>query len=131
MANIIVCSAAEVDYTESLCWYAERSVDAANDFDTEFDRALTHIAADPEHFRCATLATGISSCGDSRSGSFIKSPAKTSSSLLSRTGRVLPIIGSIDSTAVQQGVAARAYGTPSTFIHAGSANRIYRSAHVE
>jgi len=50
MASIIVCSAAEVDYTESLTWYAERGNDAANDFDAEFDRALTLIVADPEHF---------------------------------------------------------------------------------
>ncbi len=50
MANVIVCSAAEVDFTESLTWYAERSVDAATDFDEEFDRALAQIAADPELF---------------------------------------------------------------------------------
>ena len=50
MANVIVCSAAEVDYTESLCWYAERSVDAAISFDVEFDRALNQIAGDPERF---------------------------------------------------------------------------------
>ena len=35
MANVIICSAAEVDFTESLKWYAERSIDAANDFDAE------------------------------------------------------------------------------------------------
>lgn len=50
MAKVIICSAAEVDYIESLTWYAERSVDAANEFDVEFDRALTQIAADPERF---------------------------------------------------------------------------------
>ena len=50
MTNVIVCSAAEIDYTESLMWYAERSVDAANDFDAEFDRPLTQIASDPERF---------------------------------------------------------------------------------
>ncbi|MDA1232931.1 MAG: type II toxin-antitoxin system RelE/ParE family toxin [Planctomycetota bacterium] len=50
MANIIVCSAAEIDYTESLMWYAERSNDATKDFDAEFDRALTQIASDPERF---------------------------------------------------------------------------------
>lgn len=50
MANIIVCSAAEVDYTESLTWYAEHSNDAANDFDAEFDRALKQIAETPERF---------------------------------------------------------------------------------
>ena len=50
MANIIVCSAADVDYTESLTWYAEHSNDAANDFDAEFDRALKQIAETPERF---------------------------------------------------------------------------------
>ena len=50
MANVIICSAAEVDFTESLKWYAERSIDAANDFDAEFDRAISQIAADPERF---------------------------------------------------------------------------------
>ena len=41
MTDVIVCSAAEVDYTEALTWYAKRSVDVANDFGAEFDRALT------------------------------------------------------------------------------------------
>ena len=50
MANLIICSAAEVDYTESLTWYAERSIDAANDFDAEFDRAISQIAREPECF---------------------------------------------------------------------------------
>tara|TARA_R110002167_G_C12623630_1_gene646977 strand:- start:722 stop:865 length:144 start_codon:yes stop_codon:yes gene_type:complete len=47
MANVIFCSAAEVDYTESLKWYAERSLEAANDFDAELDRAISQIAAGP------------------------------------------------------------------------------------
>lgn len=50
MANVIICSAAEVDYAESLKWYAERSIEAANDFDAEFDRAITQIAGAPERF---------------------------------------------------------------------------------
>lgn len=50
MANIVVCSAAENDYTESLKWYAERSVKAANDFETEFGLALHQIVASPERF---------------------------------------------------------------------------------
>ncbi len=50
MAELIMCSAAEVDYTESLCWYAERSVEAANDFDTELNFALDQIKTDPERF---------------------------------------------------------------------------------
>ena len=50
MTSVIICSAAEVDFTESLKWYAERSIEAANDFDAEFDRAISQIAADPERF---------------------------------------------------------------------------------
>lgn len=50
MTNVIVCSAAEVDYTESLKWYAERSIDAANDFVAELDHALSQIASEPERF---------------------------------------------------------------------------------
>lgn len=50
MAEVIVCTAAEVDYTESLKWYAERSIEAAHDFDVEFDRAISEIATDPERF---------------------------------------------------------------------------------
>ncbi|HUG20805.1 MAG TPA: type II toxin-antitoxin system RelE/ParE family toxin [Planctomycetaceae bacterium] len=50
---MILCSAAEVDYTESLCWYAERSSESANDFDVELNHALQQISADPERFpRC-------------------------------------------------------------------------------
>lgn len=53
MVKLTICSAAEDDYTQSLRWYAEHSIEAANDFDAEFDRALTEIAADPERFpRC-------------------------------------------------------------------------------
>lgn len=59
MTNVIICSAAEIDYTESLTWYAERSLDAANDFDAEFDRALSRIAANPEQFpHCDAKAAG-------------------------------------------------------------------------
>jgi len=50
MAKLIFSAATEIDYFESLTWYAERSVDAANDFDAEFDRALAQIASDPERF---------------------------------------------------------------------------------
>jgi len=50
MADVILCSAAEIDYTESLCWYAERSIDAANDFDVELGHALASIASDPQRY---------------------------------------------------------------------------------
>ena len=50
MAELILCSAAEVDYTESLCWYAERSVNVANDFDAELHSALDQIQTAPERF---------------------------------------------------------------------------------
>lgn len=61
MANVIICSAAEIDFTQSLKWYAERSIEAANDFDAEFDRAMT-VKSLPiqSDFRCVTLDTAIS-----------------------------------------------------------------------
>lgn len=53
MADVLITSAAETDFTESLCWYAERSQRAADGFETEFDRALASIGADPGRFpRC-------------------------------------------------------------------------------
>jgi plasmid stabilization system protein ParE len=55
MASLIVCSAAEADYTESLCWYAERSTTAADDFDEEFSRALNEIVSDPLRFPSCDL----------------------------------------------------------------------------
>ncbi len=50
MIDLVVCSAAEADYTEALSWYAERSIQAAERFDAEFDLALKTIAADPQRF---------------------------------------------------------------------------------
>jgi plasmid stabilization system protein ParE len=53
MIDLFVCSAAEAEYADSLSWYAERSVSAAERFDAEFDQALQTIASDPERFpRC-------------------------------------------------------------------------------
>ena len=53
MASVLVTSAAERDFTEALCWYAERSQRAAEGFDAEFQRVLAQIASDPERFpRC-------------------------------------------------------------------------------
>jgi len=48
--EILVYSAAEIEYAESLRWYADRSLSAAVDFDREFDRALTSILAGPARF---------------------------------------------------------------------------------
>ncbi len=47
MADVFVTSAAERDFTEALCWYAQRSRDAAEGFDAEFEVALRSIGADP------------------------------------------------------------------------------------
>jgi len=53
MAEVVVTSAAEEDFAESLCWYAERSQRAAEGFEAEFQRVLESIAADPQRFpRC-------------------------------------------------------------------------------
>jgi plasmid stabilization system protein ParE len=50
MSKLRVLSPAEREYTEALCWYAERSMRAAEGFDTEFDKALETIRADPRRF---------------------------------------------------------------------------------
>jgi len=47
MTELVISSAAEVDFTESLCWYAERSDRSAINFDAEVDRALQTISSAP------------------------------------------------------------------------------------
>lgn len=48
--KILVYSSAEQEYTDSLSWYAERSVQAAIEFDREFDLSLSKISSNPERF---------------------------------------------------------------------------------
>ena len=67
MARLIICSAAETDYTESLVWYAGRSLEAANDFENEFDRRSIRFTQILDAFRRVTHATVFSSCGGSLS----------------------------------------------------------------
>ena len=50
MAELTVCSAAEEEFSESLCWYAERSEQAAIEFDADVELALQTIATDPQRF---------------------------------------------------------------------------------
>jgi len=50
MNNVLIAEAAEEEYTDSLKWYAERSVQAAEGFEAEFERALVSIAAHPERY---------------------------------------------------------------------------------
>jgi plasmid stabilization system protein ParE len=50
MAEVIIASPAERDYAESIAWYVERSVRAAERFEAEFERALDAIARDPDRF---------------------------------------------------------------------------------
>ena len=53
MADLLICSAAETEFAESLRWYAERNIEAAIDFDAEFDRAIGLIGEHPERYpRC-------------------------------------------------------------------------------
>jgi plasmid stabilization system protein ParE len=47
MTNIRICTAAEGEFTDALCWYAERSVDVAKAFESEIDQTLRMIAATP------------------------------------------------------------------------------------
>lgn len=48
MSDVDIGKSAEEDYAESLRWYAERSKQAAEGFETEFARALEAIAANPD-----------------------------------------------------------------------------------
>ena len=50
MVELLISSAAELDYAEALNWYADRDVHAAEGFDAEFDRAIQSIVEDPGRF---------------------------------------------------------------------------------
>jgi len=50
MPELLIASGAEEDYAESLKWYAERSVQAAEGFEAEFAGALEAIAANPDRY---------------------------------------------------------------------------------
>jgi plasmid stabilization system protein ParE len=50
MDNLLIAEAAEEEYTDSLEWYAKRSVQAAQGFEAEFERALASIAAHPDRY---------------------------------------------------------------------------------
>ena len=53
MTEVVITAAAEAEYSEAFCWYAERSLSAAEGFEREFQKALELIGADPERFaRC-------------------------------------------------------------------------------
>lgn len=50
MNKLHIVSAAESEFAEALCWYAERSRQAAEKFDREFDAALTAISTAPRRY---------------------------------------------------------------------------------
>jgi len=50
MIEVLITQGAEDDYADSLRWYAERSQRAAVGFETEFERALDSITADPDRY---------------------------------------------------------------------------------
>jgi len=50
MADLRVCSAAETEFTDALCWYAKQSRVAALEFESEFDRSLERIAEYPDRY---------------------------------------------------------------------------------
>lgn len=53
MRRLTLTSAAESDYAEALVWYVEQSQQAAERFDSEFERVLKMIANTAERFpRC-------------------------------------------------------------------------------
>ena len=51
MDKLLVAEAAEDEYTDSLRWYAKRSIRTAERFEAEFEKALEAIAAHPERRR--------------------------------------------------------------------------------
>ena len=50
MRDVRLTEGAEEDYTESLCWYANRSTYAAEGFQSEFERALGAISANAQRY---------------------------------------------------------------------------------
>lgn len=50
MTEVIITSVAERDFAESLCWYAEKDLEVANDFDREFQRVVSELRVDPARF---------------------------------------------------------------------------------
>ncbi len=50
MNRIQICSAAATDFTQALCWYADRNPELALEFESEFDGALRRIADSPDRF---------------------------------------------------------------------------------
>jgi plasmid stabilization system protein ParE len=53
MSEVAIIAGAEEDYSQSLQWYVERSMQAAQGFEAEFERALEAIAANPHRYpRC-------------------------------------------------------------------------------
>ncbi len=50
MTKVRLCSEAENEFTNALCWYADRSSEVASVFDSEFDRTLEKITARPDSF---------------------------------------------------------------------------------
>ena len=50
MVELRVCSAAEAEFTDALCWYAERSTLVALEFDAEFSESIARIQEFPERY---------------------------------------------------------------------------------
>lgn len=48
--KIVIYSIAGRDYTDSLCWYAERSNKAASDYDSDSDAPIRTILAGTQRF---------------------------------------------------------------------------------
>jgi plasmid stabilization system protein ParE len=50
MAEVVIAAPALKEFADSLQWYAERSVRAAEKFEAEFDRLVEAIGTSPEKF---------------------------------------------------------------------------------
>jgi plasmid stabilization system protein ParE len=60
MTEVLVSEGAQQDLTESLRWYAERSRQAAEGFESEYALALQDIGEHPERYpRCDDVINSI------------------------------------------------------------------------
>ena len=50
MADVLIVAEAEQDYTEAITWYAQRSQQAAQGFEAEFEQAIRSIQSSPQRY---------------------------------------------------------------------------------
>lgn len=50
MSELVLCSAAEADYSDAFCWYADQRLGLAEQFEAQFSLTLDAIAIDPARY---------------------------------------------------------------------------------